>query len=103
MIVCSLEFVHTALLQNEKGEMASCVDDSSLISVKAEDYIGTSGISSSTKNTLLQSTADYIKEGISTPFKKKSSHNNLRGGLAAPFQTRKTNRHVYRKRKLKVL
>ena len=92
VVTHSLEFVYSALLQNEKGEMATCVDDSSLISVKAEDYIGTSGVSSSTKNTLLQSM------GISTPFKKKSSQRNLRGGL-----TRKTNKHVYRKRKLKVL
>ena len=107
VVTHSLEFVYKALLQNEQGEMATCVDDSSLISVKVEDNIGSTSGLSTTKNTLLQSTADgvinMVKEGISTPFKKKSSQGNLRGGLVAPFQTKKTNRHLYRKRKLKVL
>ena len=107
VVTHSLEFVYKALLQNEQGEMATCVDDSSLISVKVEDNIGSTSGVSTTKNTLLQSTADgvinMVKEGISTPFKKKSSQGNLRGGLVAPFQTKKTNRHLYRKRKLKVL
>lgn len=107
VVTHSLEFVYTALLQNEQGEMATCVDDSSLISVKVEDNIGSTSGVSTTKNTLLQSTADgvmnMVKEGISTPFKKKSSQGNLRGGLSAPFQMKKTNRHVYRRRKLKVL
>ena len=103
VVTHSLEFVYKALLQNEQGEMST----SSLISIKVEDNIGSTSGASTTKNTLLQSTADgvinMVKEGISTPFKKKSSQGNLRGGLVAPFQTKKTNRHVYRKRKLKVL